>query len=109
MRSRSKLSLLVAVGIVWIFVGLPVSTVRAAQPSVELGACFAVAEFTFREAVDAMATACDLIADGDRLLVTMCFPAQPPDDRGGPQSVCPDCDLSTQWALSCSVLSFGKP
>ncbi len=106
---KSKLSLLLAVAIVWMFVGLPISTVRAAQPSVDFGGCFLVSDFTFREAVATLTALCEEAnPDADRLLVTMCFPSGPPA-AGGPQAGCPVCDLSTEWALSCSVLSLGAP
>ena len=106
---KSKPSLLLAGAMVSIFVGLSISTVDASQPSLVLGQCFPVAEFTFAEAVADLTATCEAANPGaDRLLVTMCFPSGPPA-AGGPQADCPVCDLSTEWALSCSVLSRGAP
>ncbi len=107
---RTKLSLVAAVAIVWILVGLPISTVRAAQPSFLLGGCFNIVDFPFfLEAVEDLTLACETtFPDADRLLLTMCFPSGPPE-AAGPQASCPPCDLSTQWAVSCSELSTGAP
>jgi len=83
-----------------------ISTARAAQPTIVKVGCFAVADFTFRQAVEALTTECAAEnPDADNLVVAMCFmPAdEPRPDPAGPQSNCPVCPPGN-WDLACSVI-----